>query len=351
MYAPSSQEKSSAVSSTLFSLSNDAPLIPSVQHAFITDDLNIARQRMSQLYVPHKIQCTKGKGSFGLRHERLSLQDIDIGAVSYSAETTVNSLPLKDFFLIQLAQRSTSDIRQNNICSQLKPGTIYIFNPQFPVEQLFYPGYQQINVRIGKAQMEEFLAQELGRKLDRPLVFFQPPLANSENGVALAGFIRFMVREAAIFKNTQSNPRVSRHLLQMLMAMIVSSVPNSYSEAFLENKSGPVPYYLRRVIDYIEEHLTEEITIDKVVEVAGVSPSCLFLAFRNYKDMTPTAYIKNQRLELARRRLLTSYAHGQSVTQIATDCGFHHLSRFASDYRDRFGELPSLTRRKGRSGY
>ena len=37
------------------------------------------------------------------------------------------------------------------------------------------------------------------------------------------------------------------------------------------------------------------------------------------------------------------------MTQIAMTWGFNHLGRFATDYRDRFGETPSETYRRGRN--
>jgi transcriptional regulator GlxA family with amidase domain len=36
----------------------------------------------------------------------------------------------------------------------------------------------------------------------------------------------------------------------------------------------------------------------------------------------------------------------ESITQIAMKWGFRHLGRFAVGYRDRFGEMPSQTRRR-----
>jgi len=80
---------------------------------------------------------------------------------------------------------------------------------------------------------------------------------------------------------------------------------------------------------------------------SGVSPRSLQLAFRKYRGTSPTAYIRNARLELA-HRLLADPADGRSVSQIAVDCGFSHLSRFAHAYRERFGELPSRTRLRKR---
>ena len=54
------------------------------------------------------------------------------------------------------------------------------------------------------------------------------------------------------------------------------------------------------------------------------------------------AYLKRLRLEEV-RRLLLARRDGTSVSRIALDWGFEHLGRFASDYRQAFGETPSQT--------
>ena len=53
-------------------------------------------------------------------------------------------------------------------------------------------------------------------------------------------------------------------------------------------------------------------------------------------------YLRNVRLDLARLRL-SREGSASSVTDIALECGFTHLSKFAKAYKDRFGELPSQT--------
>lgn len=58
------------------------------------------------------------------------------------------------------------------------------------------------------------------------------------------------------------------------------------------------------------------------------------------------AYLKQCRLDMARKMLLAGSRDGATVTEIAFSCGFSHLSKFAYDYRQCFGELPSETLRQ-----
>ena len=64
---------------------------------------------------------------------------------------------------------------------------------------------------------------------------------------------------------------------------------------------------------------------------------------------TPMEFLRHVRMRLARQRLLHARP-GDSVTGIATRCGFAHLGRFAVDYKRRFGESPSETLERAKRG-
>jgi transcriptional regulator GlxA family with amidase domain len=65
---------------------------------------------------------------------------------------------------------------------------------------------------------------------------------------------------------------------------------------------------------------------------------------------TPSALIKGERLDLARLRLQhQGWAH-RSIASIARASGFANPATFSNSYRERFGERPTDTRERWRSG-
>jgi transcriptional regulator GlxA family with amidase domain len=62
--------------------------------------------------------------------------------------------------------------------------------------------------------------------------------------------------------------------------------------------------------------------------------------------MTPMQYLKRLRLEGARSELLQA-APGSRVVDVAYRWGFAHHGVFSASYADVFGELPSVTLRRG----
>lgn len=78
---------------------------------------------------------------------------------------------------------------------------------------------------------------------------------------------------------------------------------------------------------------------------AGVSQRTLEYAFRNALGTTPGRYLRVLRLNEVRRDLLEADPRAAYVGQIAIRRGFYHQGRFATGYREQFGELPSRTLR------
>jgi AraC-like DNA-binding protein len=100
-----------------------------------------------------------------------------------------------------------------------------------------------------------------------------------------------------------------------------------------------------RVEEWIDAHLNDAITLGRLCEVAGVGGRCLQQTFLTRRGSTPIQYVINRRLEAARTQLLGAVG-AVEVTSVAMACGFTHMGRFSTMYRQRFGESPSTTLRR-----
>ena len=89
------------------------------------------------------------------------------------------------------------------------------------------------------------------------------------------------------------------------------------------------------------------VRITELATRAGVSKRTVERAFLR-TGCTPLEYLRGVRLEHA-RRMLVAASTATTVAEVAVQAGFTHLGRFATEYRLRFGELPSqaLARRRG----
>lgn len=97
------------------------------------------------------------------------------------------------------------------------------------------------------------------------------------------------------------------------------------------------------VLDFVETHLAEEITVDTAARVAGLSRSHFSRIFPKLTGFTFADYLKLQRLECARQLLEKT---DESITAVAFSCGFAGSSYFATVFRNCFGVSPLEYRKR-----
>ncbi|HEU5340904.1 helix-turn-helix domain-containing protein [Edaphobacter sp.] len=112
--------------------------------------------------------------------------------------------------------------------------------------------------------------------------------------------------------------------------------------------TGRAPYRQMshyRIVREVRQHLLqnqdESITVVDLCQQFQISRRTLQYAFQDVMGMSPNAYLRTLRLNGVRRCLRDPNSGVTSVQQAAADWGFWHLSQFARDYHELFGELPS----------
>ncbi len=118
----------------------------------------------------------------------------------------------------------------------------------------------------------------------------------------------------------------------------------------LDTAARPVPLTVRwRIARKAEEVLRARLddppSLTELCQLTRAGERTLHAAFRDAYGMAPLRYLRNLRLNAARRRLRRREG---SVTEIAADLGFFHFARFSEEYRSLFHQLPSETLRQAR---
>ncbi|MEC4725480.1 AraC family transcriptional regulator [Shewanella sp. D64] len=96
-------------------------------------------------------------------------------------------------------------------------------------------------------------------------------------------------------------------------------------------------------VDFVREHYHRHFTVEELADVAHLSVSALERRFKKYLTKTPTQFIKEVRLENARRLLVETDI---AISQVGDETGFTDHSYFSKQFRLFFGELPSDFRKK-----
>lgn len=100
-------------------------------------------------------------------------------------------------------------------------------------------------------------------------------------------------------------------------------------------------HHLKRVLEYIEEHYTEEIHLKELAVMAGYSLSRFKIKFKEEVGITPAIYITFRKLDLAENLLRNT---NMSVTQIALDAGFSSSNYFCTVLKKFTNKTPTEIR-------
>lgn len=89
-------------------------------------------------------------------------------------------------------------------------------------------------------------------------------------------------------------------------------------------------FRIKPVLEYIEQHFSETLTLDNLAEVAGMNSRYFCKVFYAATKTTPMNYVNQYRVEHAAYLLEST---SRSVTQVGFDCGFCDSSYFTKVFK------------------
>jgi AraC family transcriptional regulator len=108
-------------------------------------------------------------------------------------------------------------------------------------------------------------------------------------------------------------------------------------------RRGLAEWQVKKVAAYIREHLDEEVGLDDLAELVGLSRFHFGSAFRMATGRTPHDWLVGERIARARALLADPR---MPVTEIALSVGYQTPSSFAAAFRKTVGTTPSDFRRR-----
>ncbi|MGS2616182.1 helix-turn-helix domain-containing protein [Micromonospora sp. LZ34] len=138
----------------------------------------------------------------------------------------------------------------------------------------------------------------------------------------------------------QAPPLYADSLAQMLAThLLYRGALESPADAVRPARLGAVR--LRRVTEYMHEHLRHEISLDDLAAQANVSKYHFLRMFARETGFTPHRYLTRLRMRHAAGLLRDT---DQTVLQIALACGYRSPGQFAAAFRRAYGRSPSRFR-------
>ncbi|NMG06531.1 AraC family transcriptional regulator [Brasilonema sp. UFV-L1] len=94
---------------------------------------------------------------------------------------------------------------------------------------------------------------------------------------------------------------------------------------------------LQQVVDYIHQHLDQDLTLAKLAAIAQMSPSYFSSLFKQSTGFAPHQYVIQRRINRAKQLLLQGEL---TVAEIAYSLGFTHQSHLSRHFKRLIGVTP-----------
>lgn len=108
-----------------------------------------------------------------------------------------------------------------------------------------------------------------------------------------------------------------------------------------ESQQGLTRQQIHRITEFVQAHLTDDLSLEELARQVGFSPYHFARLFREATGKSPHQFVLQQRLERAEQLLKKTE---MSLTQIALDSGFANQSHLTQAFKRRLGVTPGAYR-------
>lgn len=173
------------------------------------------------------------------------------------------------------------------------------------------------------------------------LHLFDPSLLSGERGSRIGSKYILPLTTAPGVELILLYPEDPRQAL--LLEKIQSAFTLQETEWGYEFRLREADVRVKLLMGYIQEHLSEPISVDQLAQTAHISRRACFRLFQDTLHMPPAAYIQSCRLQKACQMLAKT---DEAITHIAYSCGFGSSSYFDKVFHEKYGCSPLVYRNR-----
>lgn len=228
------------------------------------------------------------------------------------------------------------------ICGEdVGPGNLIVFSGQSGFEYLSPDVFEFLGIEVDINGFEDPAFQSLVSQLEQVLSSGRRAIPiDLKRGAKLRRLLHDILHEEGLDERAREKPSsiaaFSRGLVGWILDMLETADVDDQ-----ERGPGTIRHWdtIAEIRKLVADRQTCPISVAELTVELGVSRRTLQNACQEIVGLSPVQYLRALRLSEARRMLQGD----NSVTSVATQFGFWHLGYFSRDYRQMFGELPSVT--------
>jgi AraC-like DNA-binding protein len=315
-----------------------------------TKSLDEARDAVTRVYLDHELIAPND--ALHMTLNAVSDRLLTLGYLTYESCAKLVMPPTEDCYHVNLTVGGCTDADRTDgdratTCAR---SSGIVLSPEQQNTVRWSPDAQQLILKIPRLSLENHLGDLLGRRVHEVIDFDFGIDLTTGRGSTLLASVEFLARELDRPGGLADMPVAREQLEAFVMTQLLHTGRHQFADE-LDAPAEPVRHgRLAPVLDYMEQHANEPLTPQELARVGCMSVRTLHSTFQQALGESPMSYLRRIRLDHVRAELLRSDPSLVRVTEIALRWGFLHQSRFAQQYRERFGELPRETLRGQSAG-
>jgi AraC-like DNA-binding protein len=313
-----------------------------------TDSVDDAADAVGRIFCPHRLTPEhRTSPDFFALHNSAVFGGLSVNYVAYGGSVSIDPGCLERFFLLQIPVRGSARIETASCDIATAPGiSASLLSPTNPTRMTWQDDCAQIILLIDRRILEQRAAALSGRPVGA--VEFEPAvdLASTGGRTLQSQIMEFVDLAERLGPQRPLSPIAAANIRETLLGALLHGQRHSASDAIEQfgGRAEALPSSVRRAREFLNAHADEPLDLLQLAASAGVGIRALQLGFRRHFGSSISEMLRDIRLAHLNARLAAA-SPTDSVTDIAFELGFTHLSRMAIAYRAKFGETPSATLR------
>ena len=308
-----------------------------------TSDLAEVVAAVSRVYCPHEMKI-RGSNAGAITTLEIIHDGLQpVVDLKYSMPVRVDAGDFRNLMLMQTCIEGSGTAVQGAAEAAWRRGQTLPLSPGLNTRLDFDGRFAQRAVRVDIGHLESLCSRLLNFPLDRPLRFELRPFSSDLERAwdQAVGLISAYGRMNIVL------PRpAAMSFEEFMLSMVLTQHPHNYTDDLRWHSRAAAPRIVREAEHWMRTG-GAELSASTIAARVGVSLRSLEVGFREFRQSTPTQYLRKIRLERARAELSAPSA-STTVTSVALSNGFFHLARFSAYYFSAFAETPSQTLRRCR---
>jgi AraC-like DNA-binding protein len=307
-----------------------------------TTDVDEATEVLSRVYLPLKLRPA-GSNSLDMDLKAEEFPMLTAGYLHFGTDVCIRGDDVPAYYVEAPLSGTALNSWRDGRLEKTTAGSAAVFTPGMPVDLNWSGDCREICIKITEEQMQRQLETMLNRPVRKRITFARSMSLGARAASDWFGLVRLLAREAGQDDGILAHRLAIDNLQHLLLQGLLLVQPHNYAEALAEEEACAGTAVVSRAIDLMHAHPETPWATAYLARATGVSARALQKAFQRSGQPPPMTYLRRLRLHKAHAELAAHGPNELTVTAVASRWGFLHLSRFAEQYRQVFGESPSET--------